>query len=103
MKKIFGVLSLMAIMMVAFTPQAIAVDTDYQTEFVVTHDRYDFVTVESVKVATFFGVINVTDEPVNYLSAEGFIPTNIVSWDLYNFNTTLIKFSDLPFEVGWKL
>lgn len=64
MKKIFGVLSLIAIMTVAFTSQAVASDNDnVNTEYVSALGSPDVVAVE---VPTFDGVFNVYTEPVSY-------------------------------------
>jgi hypothetical protein len=101
MKKIFGVLSLIAILTVSFTLQASANGIDNNVEFVVSVDYPSIeVAVATVEVPTVFEFINVTDNSVNYIaSGEGVDIPDIDSRDsainLNNFSVT-----HLPFEVG---
>jgi hypothetical protein len=102
MKKVFGVLSLIAILTVAFTSQASASDgTDYNVEFVISDYSPVYVAVATVDVPVF-GVFNVADEPVNYMSKEGVFTANIVSGDstiISKFGTSFAEVF-LPNEVG---
>ena len=86
MKKIFALLSLIAILTVVFTSQTLANDHTVM----VTQTKFN-VTVDTVNYSTFGGVI---DKP------------DIVSNDLYStiFDTEMINtWKDLPFEVGWTI
>ena len=67
MKKIFGVLSLIAILTVAFTSQASA-EPDNHVEYVVSFDSPDLVAVDFISVES--GVFNVADVSVNSASAS---------------------------------
>ncbi len=109
MKKIFGVLSLIAVLMVAFSSNAIAsVVDDVGTEFVVSYDSPDFVAVstsiESVGEDFFLPDIgssgtliisevskNVSAESESYTSNRNRNRVNIVT----GFSNT-----HLPIEVG---
>jgi len=84
MKKIFALLSLIAILTVVFTSQTLANDH----------------TVMVMGIQTKF---NVTVDTVNY-TAYGVedVSTNIVSkGSLYIISDTKFERLDLPFEVGW--
>jgi len=86
MKKIFALLSLIAMLTVVFTSQTLANDHTVM----VTQTKFN-VTVDTVNYSTFGGVI---DKP------------DIVSNDLYSiiFDTeTIHTYKDLPFEVGWTI
>ena len=110
MKRILGVLSLIAILTVAFTSQASA--NDIGNEVVYIGQSYD----QTIVVRHFAdagieiefdsnGFINVADSSVNYIaSGEDVEIPDIVSRDLYYtiFKTeTINTWKDLPFEVGW--
>jgi hypothetical protein len=103
MKKILGVLSLIAILTVAFTSQASANGMiDHKVEFVVTHSSTVAVDTVVVEVPKVFGVFNfIVDEPT-LASKEGASNANIVS----KVSTIIYKVGNsfaevhLPFEVG---
>lgn len=110
MKKIFGMLSLIAILTVAFSSNAIASDAEnVSTEFVASLDSPDFVVLGAVEAPTveFF---NVADVSVSSLaSGEGVDSAEIVSGhehtakavDTYNKDSFSHEKVFLPFEVGW--
>lgn len=103
MKKIFGILSLIAILTVAFSTKAIASDADeVSVEFVASFDSADFVAVALVDVPNLVGVLNVADESVsNTANGEVVISTNIASRGVYIASTNNYAKVFLPFEVGW--
>jgi len=70
MKKIFGVLSLIAILTVAFTSQASANSPDTQVVYDIGSDSYEFVAV-SVGLVVEVGLFYVADETVKDSSVEG--------------------------------
>ena len=88
MKRIFALLSLIAMLTVVFTSQTLAND---HTVMVMGIQTKFNVTVDTVNYTTFGGVI---DKP------------DIVSNDLYTtiFETEMINtWKDCPFEVGWTI
>lgn len=102
MKKILGVVSLIAILTVAFTSQASAKDTiDHKVEFVVTHSSTVAVDTVAVEVPKVFGVFNfVVDEPTE-ASKEDAVANiasraSVINSKLRNSHTEV----HLPFEVG---
>ena len=101
MKKIIGMLSLVAIM-VAFTSQATAKERppDFETVCDTTYQTVDAITLTKIEPMV---IMNVTVEPVSYSGAEGFTSNNIVGVVLFNINvnSNLIIYKDLPIEVGW--
>lgn len=56
MKKIFAVLSLIAILTVSFTTKASAVDTDNNVEYVASYDSPEFVAVATVDAVSVEGI-----------------------------------------------
>lgn len=103
MKKILGVVSLIAILTVAFTSQASANGMiDHKVEFVVTHSSTVAVDTVAVEVPKVFGVFNfVVDEPT-LASKEGASNANIVSRDSAKNSKLRNSHAEvhLPFEVG---
>lgn len=101
MKKIFGALSLIAILTVAFTSQASANGIDNSVEFVVNVDYPSIdIAVATVEVPSVFVVFNVTENSVNYIaSVEDLKIPDIVSKDsiIKSVNNSKVH---LPFEVG---
>jgi len=116
MKKIFGMLSLIAILTVAFTSKAIASEADnVSTEYVASLDAPDFIAaavvdMEVAKVSTLTEVFNVADVSVSSIaSGEGVDITEIVTGHEHTA-TVVGKYNKasfghekvfLPFEVGW--
>jgi len=102
MKRIFGVLSLIAILTVAFTSQASANGIDNNVEFVVSVDYHPnvVIAVATLEVPKVFGFINVADNSVNYIASwEGVEIPDIDSRDsVINLND--FSATHLPFEVG---
>jgi len=101
MKKIFGVLSLIAILTVTFVTNASANGIDNNVEFVVSVDYPSIeVAVATVEVPTVFEFINVTDLSVKeFASGEGVYIPDFVSKDSA-INSVNYSKVFLPFEVG---
>ena len=104
MKKIFGVLSLIAILTVAFSSNAIASDTDnsVSTEYVASLDSPDFVSVAVVDATSINLFTNPMDElTITNIVANGevvdsaTIVAGVLNIDGTNYANTL-----LPVEVG---
>jgi len=103
MKKIFGVLSLIAILTVAFTLQASANGIDNNVEFVVSVEHPSVViAVATLEVPKLFGVFNPTGEPVTKTAqSEGDVEIpDIVSKDSAINLGNNFAVTHLPFEVG---
>jgi hypothetical protein len=108
MRKIFGVLSLTAILMVAFTSKAsansgqntdnIEFSVSFETDLVFVNgvvntieNVFLYVTVESVNYLTFGGVVDKPD-----------IGSNKLFYNTFKTETTNI-WKDLPIKVGWTI
>lgn len=114
MKKIFGMLSLIAILMVAFTSQAVALDEQLNVECVSDYDGHDSVTMEFTTTSEFnlpfeVGWTNGSSYNIIFNSIETTNFTDApfeVGWttNISNINDTISEatnFIDIPFEVGW--
>jgi hypothetical protein len=102
MKKSFGVLSLIAILMVAFTSQASANDTvDCKVEFAVTHSSSFAVDTVAFEVPEVFGLLNFSVDELT-ASKEGASNANIVSSNSIISSKFGNSFAEvfLPNEVG---
>lgn len=100
MKKIFGVLSLIAVLTISFASEAVASDNDVGFEYVATTYSPDNVVVAVVEVPMFIEFINVADESVNYIASKEDVKIpDIVSKDSV-INSTNHANIFLPFEVG---
>lgn len=102
MKKIFGILSLIAILTVAFSTKVIASDADnVSTEFVASLDAPDFVAVAVADLPTLTLFTNPMEVPINKIVANGEVvdSAEIVAGVL---NTNESNFANifLPIEVG---
>jgi hypothetical protein len=103
MKKILGVLSLIAILTVAFTSKASANGMiDHKVEFVVTHSSTVAVDTVAVEVPKVFGVFNFVVDETTLASKEGASNANIVSRDSAKNSKLRNSHAEvhLPFEVG---
>lgn len=101
MKKIFGILSLIAILTVAFSTKAIASDADeVSTEYVASLDAPILVAV-SVDVPSFTLFTNSMDVPITNSIANGEVvdSAEIVAGVLSNSESNYAKVF-LPVEVG---
>lgn len=103
MKKILGVVSLIAILTVAFTSQASANGMiDHKVEFVVTHSSTVAIDTVAFEVPKAFGVFNFFVDETTLASKEGASNANIVSRDSAKNSKFGNSFAEahLPFEVG---
>ena len=102
MKKIFGVLSLIAILTVAFSTKAIASEADnVSTEYVASLDAPDFVAVAVVDLPTFTLFTNPMEVPITNSLANGEVvdSAEIVAGVLSNNESNYANIF-LPVEVG---
>jgi hypothetical protein len=99
MKKIFSVLSLIAILTI-FSTEAVANDTDVGVEYVASFDSPDLVSVAVVEVPTVIEFINVADSSVNYIASEGGVDIPDIVAGLSATSSTNYAKVFLPFEVG---
>jgi hypothetical protein len=102
MKKIFGVLSLIAILTVAFSTKAIASDADnVSTEYVASLDAPDFVAVAVADLPTFTLFANPMEVPITNSLANGEVvdSAEIVA-GVFSNNELNYANVFLPIEVG---